>query len=514
MSTSNTSVLRPVQTADPANTIWSAIPQDVFRENLVALEKKTNAVPIDVLAAKMEEKLDQHAPPGPPIPLRIEKQVADDLAYIAAVGEGAQSVAAVCLEQHIRTSANFKPGSNDTSQKSTTALLVVKIAGMDIVDDKVKNMLQQIIDAMQKLSRMASSRMRMESSSSLDQKNHDEAIEKVFDLIVSHHRQKLLGRLRSRKWTKPTYLDRTHKKPLWQDFANVVHRVQHMFPRKADWKVRKAVIESLEGLQKIYETFETTSEAETEEKLKELVKDSWRFCQSQEMRIFAEKLESGKAGKTAQVAAAVKTLRQVEKVGAYWRIVRDLVRVARGQYHEALNLIELEFVRPYASVPTDITHEPWAGKCHVHAEVQLVVEGALAGTGSKGRATEREETVVVKARIIGTSKYLCYLCYLFLHYHGGYEVLNTHGRLYDQWTVPDLAEYSPETRKTFSGVLEEMNRHVLRQIEETKGVVWRAEPMTSRQNLLSYEDEEAKEKESMENLNEGLSSLDIDSRNE
>ena len=201
----------------------------------------------------------------------------------------------------------------------------------------------------------------------------------------------------------------------------------------------------------------------------------------------------------------------MEKVGAYWRIARDLVGVAGGEYHEAFGLIKLEFVIPYASVPTDITYEPWAGKCHVHAEVQLVVEDALAGTRWEGRAKEGEETVVVKPRIIGTSKYLCYLCYLFLHYHGAYEALNTHGRLYDQWTVPDLAEYGPETRKTFSGVLEKMNGHVSRQIEETKGVVWRAEPMTSRQNLLSCEDEKENGEESMGKLNEGLSSLAIDS---
>ncbi|CAK1359345.1 hypothetical protein CB0940_05571 [Cercospora beticola] len=511
MSTSSIPTLRPVQTAHPANTIWSAISQDAFRENLVTLEKKTNAVPIDVLIAKVEETIDQHVPPGPRIPLHIEKQVADDLAYIAAVGEGAQSVAAVCLEQHIRTSASSKPDSNDVHPKNTTNLLVVKIAGMDIVDDKVKDMLQQIIDGMQDSSRMASARRTPESSNAPEQEVYQDAIETIFDLIITHHRQKLLGRLRSRKWVKPTYLDRTHKKPLWQDFANVVHRVQHVFPRKADWKVRKSVTESLQGLQEIYELFESTSEAETEEKLKELVKHSWEFCQRKDMGAFAEKLECGKAGKTAQVAAATKTLRQVEKVGTYWRIARDLVRVAGGSYFEAFGSIQLEFVNPYASVPTDITYEPWAGKCHVHAEVQLVVEEALAGTGWEGRAKEREEMVVVKPRIIGTSKYLCYLCYLFLYYHGGYEVLDTHGRLYDQWTVPDLAEYSPETRKTLSVVLEEMNRHISRQIADTKGSVWRAEPMTSRQNLLSCDAEKENGEESMGKLNEGLGSLTIDS---
>ncbi|KAF2211115.1 hypothetical protein CERZMDRAFT_3197, partial [Cercospora zeae-maydis SCOH1-5] len=472
---------RLVQTADPANTIWSAISQDAFRENLVTLEKKTNAVPIDVLNAKVETKLDATADPLPRLPLRIEKQVADDLAYIAAVGEGAQSVAAVCLEQHICTSRSSS--SRTSSDGRRNSLLVVNIAGMDIVDDNVKNMLRQIVEILQNLSRVSA-----ESSPPTSRREYlENSTTEMFDLIISHHRQKLLGRLRSRKWTKPTYLDRTHKKPLWQDLTNVLHRVQHVFPRKAEWRVRKPVNECLEGLQSIYETFEVTSAAETEEKLRELVKASWEFCHSKDVRVFAEKLESGQAGKTAQVAAAVKTLRQVEKVGAYWRVAKDLVRVAGEKYGESFGSIELKFVRPYASVPTDITYEPWAGKCHVHAEVQLAVERALSEVGDselRGQEGAEEEAVIIKPRIIGTSKYLCYLCYLFLHYHGGYEALNSHGRLYDQWTVPDLAEYAPETKEKFANVLSEMNRHIARQIEQIKGVIWRAEPMTSRQNLL------------------------------
>ncbi|KAM3421900.1 hypothetical protein BST61_g2277 [Cercospora zeina] len=501
--------LRPVQTADPANTIWSAISQDAFRKNLVTLEKRTNAVPMDVLTAKVKAQLDAIAAPVPHLPLRIEKQIADDLAYIAAVGEGAQSVAAVCLEQHIRTSRSSSSPTSSDGRQQDSSLIIVRIAGMDIVDEKVKSMLRQIIDILQDLSRDGSTATTEIPTPAKRNERLENSKKKIFDLMISHHRQKLLGRLRSRKWTKPTYLDRTHKKPLWQDFTNVIHRVQHVFPRKAEWRVRKTVLESVEGLQRMYEMFENTREVETEDKLKNLVKASWEFCQRKDVRAFAEKLEGGEAGRTAQVAAAVKTLRQVEKVAAYWRIARDLVTLARSPYPEVFGSIELEFVRPYASVPTAITYEPWAGKCHVHAEVQLVVEGALSRNDESVSRGKEEAAVVIKPRIIGTSKYLCYLCYLFLHYHGGYEALNSHGRLYDQWTVPDLAEYDPGTKQKFAEVLEEMSRHIVRQIEGTKGVVWRAEPMTSRQNLLSCEGEEWNQDDSVGRLEDGIGTLNI-----
>ncbi|KAL4907843.1 hypothetical protein BDW74DRAFT_175627 [Aspergillus multicolor] len=458
---SSTPTGRPVNTAEPPITIWSRITQDVFRHHLVALEKQTNAVPMDVLdaAAKAEAggNNEMHIRSDLFPLLATEKQVADDLAYIAAVTEGAQSVAAVCLEQHIGKST------------PDDATLVIRVAGMDVINEDVKAMLQTVVAELQS-----------HAQAEPTQREHD-STQTIFRAIIQQHEQKLLGRLRSIKWVKPKHLARTHKKALWQDFDNLLHRAQHVYPRKPERKIRQEIETSIQEIRKMYEAFETSAEPAAQS-LEKLVKATFTWCKSPLMADYASKLES--AGETRQVAAAVKVLRQLEKIGAYWRIAQDLVAVA-GRYNDVFQRIVFEYLTPYASVPTDIAYESWAHTCHVHAEIQLVVD--LAKSVSK---PEKPGSGVMRPRTIGTSKYLCYLCYLFLRYHGGFALLGTHGRLYDQWTIPDLAEYDAATRSKFATVIERMDGHVMQQIKETEAVVWRAEPMTSRQNLLLLPDAE------------------------
>ncbi|KAI5361100.1 hypothetical protein Slin15195_G122120 [Septoria linicola] len=455
--TSSAVGLRPVQTATYPESIWSKIPEDDFRHNLVRLEKRTNAVPIDVLTAVLGSG---ETSGGEHLPISVEKQVADDFAYIAAVSEGAQSVAAVCIEQHI-----------DSDKDDATLLL--KVAGMDVVEESVKFMLLEIAEALQKVAQLRQP---------LTTEKHKACTEILFQSIIEQHKQKLLGRLRSKKWTKPTYLGRTHKKCLWQDFDNLVHRVQHIYSKRSERKIREATAGYLKALEEAYTIFELST-IDTGLALQSLVKDTYAFCKQIEIKEYAAKLEN--ASVTPQIGAALKTLRQLEKIGAYWRIAVDLVAAA-VKYPSSFANIRVDYVQPYSSVPTEITHESWAGKCHVHAEVQLVVEYALQAHND---AANSSGSRLIKPRTVGTSKYLCYLCYLFLRYHGGFQGLSTHGRLYDQWTVPDLVEYTTETREKLANVLGQMNVHMEKQISRIQGTVWRAEPMTSRQNLLCHADE-------------------------
>ncbi|KAL3480572.1 hypothetical protein BJX99DRAFT_18635 [Aspergillus californicus] len=437
--------VRPVQTAVPSDTIWSRITEDDFRQHLVTLEKQTNAVPMDVLTAKGDD--DQHHRSGSFLPLKTEKQVADDFAYIAAVTEGAQSVAAVCLEQHI--------GSSLALDLPT---LVITVAGMDIINENVKQMLHAVVAQLQ-----------------YHNPAERDRTEIVFRLIIQQHEQKLLGRLRSRKWTKPKYLARTHKKSLWQDFDNLSHRAQHVYARRSERKDQEAITTSIQEVCKVYEDFEVTG-GPTAQALEKLVRATFIWCKSPLVADYASKLEI--AGDTHQVAAAIKTLRQLEKIGAYWRIAEGLVAVA-DEHEHVFQRIDLGYLTPYASIPTSIAYKSWAHTCHVHAEIQLVVELAKSASQQVGTAMGK-----MRPRTIGTSKYLCYLCYLFLQYHGAFQMLSTHGCLYDQWTVPDLAEYDTATRTKFAAVLESMDKHIAEQVKETECIIWRAEPMTSRQNLL------------------------------
>lgn len=438
---------RPVRTAQPDATIWSSVSEDDFRRDLVALEKRTNAVPVDVQVFPLKEDVSNALR----LPLEVEQQVADGIAILAAVQEGAQSVAAVCLEQHL----------------SPKAVLKIRVAGADFIDETVRTTMTQLCAAL--------------VSISIDGSHGVDSAEELLGLIIKQHQSKILGRLRSRKWTKPRYLAASHKQPLWQDFDNVIHRSQHVYPTKKEKVQRQSVVNHLKALGRSYQIFEEVPGNVSCSRLETLVKLTYEFCRQSEIRQFAARLEELRP--TAQIAAAVKCLHQLEKVGAYWKIALNLVASATT-YRHIFGAVELIYLPPYASIPTSIAYESWAKTCHVHAEVQLVVEYDLHGTHPEYAGRD-----IFLPRIIGTSKYLCYLCYLFIKFHGRFIVPNTHGRLYDQWTVPDLAEYSDGTREHYAKVLAKINEVACKQSEEEP--CWRAEPMTSRQNLLLDEKQEA-----------------------
>ncbi|KAF3032187.1 hypothetical protein E8E11_001584 [Didymella keratinophila] len=450
------------RTASLENSIWRDLPEVTFRQHLVELEKRTNAVPVDPQTFPLP---DHETTSDYTLPLRVEQQLADDLAFLAAIEEGAQSVAAVCLEEHIQP-----------------ARLTVRFAALDLaLGGEVKIALQQIMDGV--------------SSSSL-KLDDQPRVGNLFDLIVKLHFRRLLARLRSNKWEKPKYLSKQHKKPLRQDFANLTHRVQFLYTKK-EASLRRSVEGHLQGLAPHYEAFEESepgSQAELES-LKELIKESYECCKSKEVAEFAKRLEdSPSTTPTAKVASAIKCLRQIEKIAAYWRIALSLVDIARDFPSLFQTRPQLAFLTPYKSVPTAIGYESWATTCHVHAEVQLAVHYDIVFQGPEVTNAQR---VFHRPRVVGTSKWLCYLCYLFLRCHASFVPSNTHGRLYDQWTVPDLVEYNQQVCVRYRGILRAMDDEVqwetssIGPVEavDSEFVRWRAEPMTSRQNLLSVKGE-------------------------
>src|SRR4051812_29603944 len=88
-----------LKTAPMYDTIWHRISEDTFRQNLVALEKRTNAVPMDPRVFKLGDGAEIDRGYAWRLPLSVEQQVADDFSFVAAVQQGAQSVAAACIEQ-------------------------------------------------------------------------------------------------------------------------------------------------------------------------------------------------------------------------------------------------------------------------------------------------------------------------------------------------------------------------------------------------------------------------------
>ncbi|KAF2745459.1 hypothetical protein M011DRAFT_447261 [Sporormia fimetaria CBS 119925] len=459
--------------SSPETSIWRDIPEVVFRSHLVELEKRTNAVPLDAQVFPLPETGSKIAGKYV-LPVHVEQQLADDFAFLSAVDEGAQSVAAACIEE-----------------RASEGRITVRFASLDGVGGEgVVRALEEIGEALTVSSHPQDDSTPCPSRSEAQQRKNDQTTA-LFTHILHLHTLRLLARLRSQKWSKPKYLSKQHKKPLFRDFANLLHRVQFLYAKR-EAQNRRVVETLVEALSTIYTNFETTAPSSSDEfdALKELVSASYDFCLDVRIREFVERLERSVSNSTptSQVASTIKTVRQIEKIGAYLRIAKALVETSRAYPELFRRKPGLEFLTPYQPVPTEIAYEEWAKSCHVHAEVTMVVFYELRAQRTRDEGEgERKEP-----RVMGTSKYHCYLCYLFLKHQGRFPPVNTHGRLYDQWTIPDLEEYGMEVRERMREVVRKVDAEVVRETVDLGGgeaeVRWRAEPMTSRQNLLLWEE--------------------------
>ena len=470
------------RTANPAQSIWHDLPEETFRQHLVELEEHTNAIPTDMQIFSMKDWLASCEVASQDLytlPLVVEQQLADDFAFLSAVEEGAQSVAAACLEE-----------TQDPPN------LTVRFAALDLsLSEATKAALHNISGV---LADVASKRLPNETA-------QVEYVDKLYCHVTDLHCTRLLARLRSAKWQKPKYLDKSHKKPLWQDFANLSHRVQFIYPGKKGAAARQDLEPLLIDLASVYESFETVPAGSREETshMQRLVRKSFDFCSAEQVRLYAHHLQkSVNARPTKQIGSAIKCLRQIEKIGAYWRISISLVNAATRYPTLFADGVAMAYLSPYTAVPTSVGYEAWAKTCHVHAEVQLAVyydllpHSGLDTDSAKLDNAKLEPVIVRRPRAIGTSKYLCYLCYQFLKAHRRFFPSNTHGRLYDQWTIPDLMEFDDHLTRRYRHVINAMDDQVMNQVAATTVPTagddsplarLRAEPMTSRQNLLEMD---------------------------
>lgn len=434
--------LKNPRTSPAKHSIWSELTEDTFRQHLVSLEERTNAVPVDPQVFNVSEWESRCLKQRHTLPIAVEQQLADDFARLVAVNEGAQSVAAVCIEEAVED-----PG------------LILRFAALDIsLNDAIRTTLETTSDV---LARVASKPMN----------GIDEARSEILQVVMELHYLRLLARLRSAKWIKPKYLSKSHKKPLWQDFTNLQHRVGFLYSRK-EKSVRTQVEELIIQLGEVLQNFEKADVSEQFTNMIALINASFAFTHNADIKNFGDRIENSvKTVPTPQVASAIKCLRQIQKIAAYRRICDDMIEIARkyGPLFQAG--LTFEYLEPYEGVGTSIGYESWAKTCHIHAEVQLVIFYDIC-------IQQVQHPRYLQPRCIGISKWLCYLCFRFLQAHGQFFPSKTHGRLYDQWTLPDLDEFQGPLVTRYRLLLRELDDIVVKQAEN-EPELWRVEPMTS-----------------------------------
>lgn len=89
-----------VDTALKGSSIWDTVGQSTFRENIKKLMKSSDNVPKDPRVYAKEDWLNCGDQEGSfTFPFEVERQLADDIAFIAASQEGGRRVSAVAVEE-------------------------------------------------------------------------------------------------------------------------------------------------------------------------------------------------------------------------------------------------------------------------------------------------------------------------------------------------------------------------------------------------------------------------------
>lgn len=121
-----------------------------------------------------------------------------------------------------------------------------------------------------------------------------------------------------------------------------------------------------------------------------------------------------------------------------------MAKVARS-YHPVFRSVELKSLESYHALYL-------AGKSRfVHAEVQVITHYEL-------------NPIACRPRVIGASKMACFLCDSFVRAHGWFCLSKAHRVLYDQWTIPDLKDYTPSSRDRLRKALVTVNSEVKKQL--------------------------------------------------
>lgn len=177
-------------------------------------------------------------------------------------------------------------------------------------------------------------------------------------------------------------------------------------------------------------------------------------------------------GSSLGKASENKYIKQVEKLGRYRDLCAFLAKMA-ARYPDLFKNITLKVIPPYSPTRSSISVKGRTVDCFVHAEIQLVTFYATTSNLVGGMP-----------RVFGVSKFACYLCDMFIRFHGQFIVSKTHGRLYDQWAVPDLGELRHDQLLLYRDILGRMDEEV--RIRLGSPVVRRQWPLESSYNLLDY----------------------------
>ena len=296
----------------------------------------------------------------------------------------------------------------------------------------------------------------------------------MFDQVIILSQNRIHGRLQSAFWQRPAHRKREARRPLFTSLQEVSLRIEKLPSRNGEKS--RTLLQKLNDLCKLFQHLDTQPRDSSDllAILKDIVKQCYAVSTSGGTRTFEETVTSYSYDPKA--VCKNKYIEQVYKLGRYWGLCVYLAAASR-KYWNIFQSMDLATIRPYRSIISPISFKGGSVECHVHAEVQLLIY-----------YDSNPDISILKPRVLGVSKAACYLCNLFSKKHADFFLSQTHGQLYDQWNIPDLASFDDAQRLKYRSILRSMDNELQITTKRERArhrSQKRKEPLGSRLNLAT-----------------------------
>lgn len=269
--------------------------------------------------------------------------------------------------------------------------------------------------------------------------------QKIFDVIIRLNHNRILGRLSSKHFSPPAYLHNVTKDPPIQQ---LVEAVQNLSPPKQKATERtedsRLFQSEVRILHEAFQKLETSPEEDRLDSIGKTVKSAFSLT------VNGVSLQNRLKTLGCNSIINSKVVHEINKVSNYWRISCTLGRLSRcREYRVLFAKMSIATLPPYPSEVRNYCSR------YVHAEIQLLVHYELS-------------PIECPPRIIGASKQACYLCCAFIRAHKQFHLPRSHNQIYNQWTVPNREDYTPEASARLQRALSVVNQEVLDEIKKTR----------------------------------------------
>ena len=291
----------------------------------------------------------------------------------------------------------------------------------------------------------------------------------LFEEIISFSEKRIYGRMRTHHWVKPDHFGKggSSLPPLYVRIDRILEGIWGPDGQKlAEFaSLRASIIALRDALEKVDQEYARDST----NLLKNAILKSYNVSNQGSSKSLATHLQI--MGLKARIYAT-REVAEIDKLSKYWGICKDLIRLSRQpETRSHCQNLKLEICDAYpASQPPGA-----ADLCFVHGEVQLILFYEKYGNDLPPRA-------------IGSSKSACFLCDLFIKYHGQFGISHSHMKLYPKWTIPDnsawMSQY-PQQRTKFRAVIRSMENEIVGLLG--KNVYHQNVAMESRAHVLMLE---------------------------